>query len=80
MAEKYEHDDGRQGPAPAWGISTIKTFSATKYRDRAALGDQVTEWLRENRRLQVVDHVVTQSSDQEYHCVTITLFCQERQG
>jgi hypothetical protein len=51
----------------------VKIFSATKARDRDSLGDRVTEWLRDNR-VEIVNKVVRQSSDAEFHCLTITLF------
>lgn len=50
-----------------------KVFSATKFREREALGERLTEWLQENK-VEVVDTVITQSSDSEFHCLTITLF------
>jgi len=54
----------------------VKVFSATKARERVALGERVTEWLAEQRgKVVVVDKVVSQSSDNEFHCLTITLFC-----
>lgn len=52
----------------------VKVFSATLVRDRMNLGSVITRWLQENSSLEIVDKVVTQSSDQEFHCVTITLF------
>ncbi|MFH1131284.1 MAG: hypothetical protein V1754_08110, partial [Pseudomonadota bacterium] len=52
----------------------IKVFSATKAKERDMLGERVTEWLRQHPELEVVDKVVTQSSDREFHCFTITLF------
>jgi len=55
-------------------VSGVKVFTATKARDREALGDLVTNWLRNNPQAQVVDKIVTQSSDREFHCLTITLF------
>jgi len=57
----------------------VKVFAATKARERENLGERVTEWLcpRLERGVKVVDHVVTQSSDQEFHCLVITLFLQE---
>jgi hypothetical protein len=54
----------------------VKVFSATKARERVSLGDRLTEWLDDHPKLKVVDTVVTQSSDQEYHCLTITIFYQ----
>jgi len=52
----------------------VKVFSATKSKDRAMLGDDVTRWLEENKGIEIVDKVVTQSSDSEFHCLTITIF------
>ena len=55
----------------------VKVFSATKAREREDLGENITRWLRANPGLRVVDKVVTQSSDREFHCLTITLFYQK---
>ena len=52
----------------------VKVFSATKARDREQLGEMVTRWVRENPSCEVIDKIVTQSSDKEFHCLTITLF------
>ncbi len=52
----------------------VKTFTATMARDREALGDRVTAWLRDDPRRTVVDTVVTQSSDESFHCLAITVF------
>jgi len=54
----------------------VKVFSATKARDREELGERVTEWMADYDG-EVVDTVITQSSDREFHCFTITLFCTE---
>ena len=51
----------------------VEVFTATKARDRAALGGAVTAFLRSFKG-RIIDKVVTQSSDNEFHCVTITLF------
>lgn len=56
----------------------VKIFSTTLARDRESMGETITRWLRENSRLEIVDKVVTQSSDKEFHCLTITLFYRER--
>lgn len=58
-------------------IDIVEVFSATKIADRNGLGEEITEWLRDNPDLEVVDKIVTQSSDNSYHCLTITLFCRE---
>lgn len=53
----------------------VKVFSATKHKERDELGETVSRWLRNNGdKIEIVDKIVSQSSDSEYHCVTITLF------
>lgn len=48
-------------------------FTATKAKDREQLGDSVTRWLSENPTVKIIDKTVTQSSDSQFHCLTITL-------
>ena len=57
--------------------NAVKVFSATLAKKRAALGEEVTARLRRNPDAEVVDKIVTQSSDAEFHCLTITLFYRE---
>ncbi|HEX9575279.1 MAG TPA: hypothetical protein VF994_14375 [Myxococcales bacterium] len=56
----------------------MKIFSTTLARDREQMGETITRWLNDNAGLEVVDKIVTQSSDKEFHCLTITLFYRER--
>jgi hypothetical protein len=56
----------------------VKVFSATKAKERESLGEVITQWLRANPNIEVVDTVVTQSSDREFHCLTITIFYKDR--
>ena len=56
----------------------VKVFSTTLARDRENMGDHITRWLRENPQCEVLEKVVTQSSDQEFHCLTITLFYRDK--
>ena len=56
----------------------MKVFSATKARDREELGENVTRWLKSNADLEVVDRVVCQSSDNEFHCFSLVLFYRDR--
>lgn len=60
--------------APMAQLDGVKTFTATKGRDRIGLGEQVTAWVADHPDCVVVDKTVTQSSDSEFHCLTITLF------
>lgn len=52
----------------------VKVFSATRAKDREVMGEGITEWLTNNPAVEVVDKVITQSSDAEFHCLTITFF------
>ncbi|HEX9579396.1 MAG TPA: hypothetical protein VF993_16695 [Myxococcales bacterium] len=52
----------------------VKVFSATKAKERDDLGEQVTRWLRANADLEIVDRTVMQSSDNEFHCLTVVIF------
>lgn len=57
-------------------FSAVKVFSCTMARDRDALGDRITEWLRAHPELKPVETEVTQTSDYEFHCLTVTLFLE----
>lgn len=59
-------------------VTGVKVFSATKAKEREGLGDEVTKWIRANPDAEIVDKIVTQSSDSEFHCLTITLFYRPR--
>lgn len=52
----------------------VKVFSATKAKEREDLGGSVTRWLRAHPGIEIVDKIVTQSSDREFHCLSITVF------
>ncbi|HYG68207.1 MAG TPA: hypothetical protein VD838_11125 [Anaeromyxobacteraceae bacterium] len=56
----------------------VKVFSATKAKEREELGETITRWLRSNADLEIVDQVVTQSSDNEFHCLSIILFYRQK--
>lgn len=58
----------------------VKVFSATMVSEREKLGEKVTEWLQANPRIEVRDMVVTQSSDEAFHCLAITVFFWESAG
>jgi hypothetical protein len=64
----------------AMSFTGVKVFSATKARERDELGETVTRWMRSNTELEIVDRTVTQSSDDEFHCITIILFYREKQA
>lgn len=56
----------------------MKVFSTTLARDRENMGEVITKWMKENPNLEIVDKVVTQSSDKEFHCLTISLFYRHK--
>lgn len=58
-------------------INLVKVFSATKSRLRDGLGDHITRWLRANPNIQVIEGVVSLSSDRYFHCLSIVLLCHE---
>jgi hypothetical protein len=51
-----------------------KVFTATKAKDRDELGTVLTRWIQDNPQARIIDKVVTQSSDREFHCLSITIF------
>jgi hypothetical protein len=52
----------------------VKVFSATMAQERDQLGEKITLWLKANPGVEIVDKIVTQSSDEAFHCLAITLF------
>ena len=58
----------------------VRVFSATMVSDRERLGDKITAWLAENPGIHVREIVVTQSSDESFHCLAISVFYWEELG
>lgn len=56
------------------GYSGVKVFSATKFMDREVLGEKITDWLSHRPNITITDTTVTQSSDSEFHCLSIVVF------
>lgn len=52
----------------------VAVFSCTKREERDRMGERITDWLHGHPGIEIVDKVVTQSSDSEFHCLSITLF------
>lgn len=70
MASEETHNKNR--------FNGVKVFSATMAQERDRLGDRITEWMREHPDYEIIDTVVTQSSDEAFHCLVITLFYNEQ--
>jgi len=58
----------------------VKVFSATMVADREQLGEKVTAWISSHPQCKLTDIVVTQSSDEAFHCIAITVFFHEDGG
>ena len=63
---------------PLTPFTGVKIFSTTLARDRDALSERITGWMREHPQLEVVDQVIEQSSDKEFHCLSFVFFYRER--
>ena len=61
-------------------VDGAKVFTATKFRDRENLGAEITKWRQANRDLDIVDVDVRQSSDSEFHCLSIVIWYLEPGG
>ena len=48
--------------------------------DRDGLGEKIAVWLRAHPAIEPVESIVTQSSDDAFHCVAITIFYWEDLG
>jgi hypothetical protein len=55
----------------------VKVFSATMVADRDQLGEKITAWIHNNPQLRITDIIVTQSSDEAFHCLALTVFYWE---
>lgn len=71
---------GASGAPDKNRFNGVKVFSATMAQERDQLGEKVTAWLGERPELQVVDTIVTQSSDEAFHCLAITVFYWDTRG
>ena len=61
------------------GYTGVKVFSATKARERGQMGVVISHWVKQNSNLDIVDKIITQSSDKEFHCYTMTIFYREKE-
>ena len=52
----------------------VKVFSATKAKEREEIGENVSRWIKSNQDLEIVDKVISQSSDNEFHCYSLVIF------
>ena len=59
-------------------VTGVKVFSATKAKEREELSENITRWLRSNADLEIVDKVVRQSSDNEFHCYALIIFYKHK--
>jgi folate-dependent tRNA-U54 methylase TrmFO/GidA len=62
------------------GVTGVKVFSTTLARDREVLGETITQWIAAHPGIEIVGKEVRQSSDREFHCLTVTLFYRGGEG
>jgi hypothetical protein len=77
MAASQTSGVGRAVLSEDTRFNGVRVFSATMLNERDQLGERITEWMRENPQCEVRDVYVTQSSDEAFHCIAITLFYWE---
>ena len=65
---------GRLVLRPHTPFNGVKVFSATMFQDRQMLGEKITNWIAENPLNELVEIDVTQSSDESFHCIALTVF------
>jgi hypothetical protein len=59
-------------------FNAVKIFSTTLARDREVMGENITRWIKDNPGIEIVERIVTQSSDKEFHCLSITIFYKSK--
>lgn len=72
VSQQEKNPNAQSQNSERW--NAVKVFSATMANQREQLGETVTNWLRANPKVKIVDKIVTQSSDEAFHCIAITLF------
>jgi hypothetical protein len=62
-------------PATQQRIDAVRVFSCTKHAEREQLGERITSFIRQlPAGVTVVDKRVVQSSDAQFHCVSVVLY------
>jgi hypothetical protein len=59
---------------PELPFDSVKVFAATKFSDRAVLGEVMTDWIAQHPDYRITEIAVRQSSDSEFHCLTMIVF------
>ena len=67
----------RNGARRDRSFNGVKVFSATMFADRAQLGEKITAWMASSPQRKLTDIIVTQSSDEAFHCISISVFYHE---
>jgi hypothetical protein len=55
----------------------VRVFSATTFSEREKLGNRVTQWLAATAHVEIADIIITQSSDDAFLCLAITVFYRD---
>ena len=68
---------GRVMFGPDRTFNGVRVFSATMVAGREQLGEEITQWLANNPQIELREIIVTQSSDNAFHCVSLTVLFWE---
>jgi hypothetical protein len=66
--------EGRVVLRPQTPFDGVKVFSATLFNDRQQLGEKITAWIADHPQHELTEIIVTQSSDEAFHCIAFTVF------
>jgi hypothetical protein len=66
--------EGRVVLRPQTPFDGVKVFSATLFNDRQQLGEKITAWIADHPAHELTEIIVTQSSDEAFHCIAFTVF------
>lgn len=77
MSANQANTSGQLTVRPGVKFNGVKVFSATMVADREQLGEKVSAWMTSHTQHKLTDIVVTQSSDEAFHCIAITVFYLE---
>ncbi|NQV13420.1 MAG: hypothetical protein HQ530_03900 [Parcubacteria group bacterium] len=61
-------------------MTGVKIFTCTRHHEKEQEGDKITEWLRDNPDIQILEKMVLQSSDISHHCLTVAIFYHDPQA
>ncbi len=74
MMAAAEQGQEQERNAACPDFNGVEIFTVTKAKERDKLSQTITGWINANRAITIVDYKITQSSDSEFHCLTVAIF------